>query len=518
MAHWNDGYITDVLYYANNYYRECSASWLAAAALLLGHRPPDLGGPFRYAELGSGQGFGALVVAACSPQAEVWAFDFNPARIEAATRLAARAGIGNIRYVEASFAELAALQATDLPPFDIIVSHGVLSWLSAANRQHLIAIIGQRLKPGGIAYLGYNSATGWASMVPMRTLMLQLTAVRPERPDLAATAILDAVERLRAAGALYFAANPMVEQRLARLRLHDPRHLVHELLNADWHPAMFAEVAAAMTEAKCSFIGSAILTDNIPATAVPAGVAALLAETHDPVLRETLREFGAPQEFRWDIYRRGLTPMPAGEHQEMVEALSVARLGRAVPERGITFATSFGPVIGRSEIYAPLLALLERGPMNVRQASVALGFEGHPAPDVLQAIALLVHGGYAHPLLPGGNSAAALDAVRGLNQAIVRATADGMDMLRLVSPVLGAALPEDTIETLVVGELLGGRAARIETLSDAVAALLTRGGHTVQRDGTPVTDAAEIRTLVADQARGTLDRIPLLRELGVLTS
>jgi SAM-dependent methyltransferase len=517
MAQWNDGYVTDVLYYANNYYRECSASWLAAAALLLGHRPPDLAGPFRYAELGSGQGFGALVVAACSPQADVWAFDFNPARIEAATRLAARAGIGNIRYEEASFADVAALPAAALPSFDIIVSHGVLSWLSPVNRQHLIAIIGQRLKPGGIAYLGYNSATGWASMVPIRSLVLQLAASHPKRPELAAKAIIDALDRLREAGALYFAANPSVEQRLDRLRRHDPRHLVHELLNADWHPAMFAEVAAAMAEAKCSFIGSATLADNIPATAVPAGVAALLADTDNPILRETLREFGAPQEFRWDIYRRGLVPMPAGEHQAMVEALSVGRVGQ-VPEGGITFATSFGPVTGRPEIYAPLLALLERGPLSVGQASVALGFGGRPAPDVLQAIALLVHGGYAHPLLPGGDTAAASNSVHGLNRAIARATADGMDMLRLVSPVLGAALPENMIETLVVGELLAGRAAEIEPLADAVAGLLTRGGHTVQRDGMPVTDAAEVRKLVADGVCRTLVRVPLLRELGVLLS
>ncbi len=83
MAHWDHGYVTDVVY-TNNFYRETTPAWLASTALLLGHRPPDLAGAFRYADLGCGNGFTALTVAATSPQAEVWGFDFNPAHIEAA--------------------------------------------------------------------------------------------------------------------------------------------------------------------------------------------------------------------------------------------------------------------------------------------------------------------------------------------------------------------------------------------------------------------------------------------------
>jgi len=516
MAQWDDGYVTDVVY-TSNFYRECSPAWLAAATLLLGHRPPDLAGPFRYADLGCGHGFTALVAAACSPQAEVWAFDFNPAHIESATRLAAQAGIGNIRYVEASFADIAALPDAALPSFDIVVSHGVLSWISAANRRHLFATIARRLKPGGLAYIGYNTATGWASMVPLQVLMQQLAASSPERTDLAVKGIMDTIDRLREAGALYFAANPTVEPRLAQLRQQDPRYFAHELLNADWHPAMFAEVAAAMTEAKCSFIGSATLTDNIPTTAVPSGVAALLAEARDPVLRETLRDFGAAQGFRRDIFRRGLAPMPAGEHQAMVQTLSVARLGQPVPEGGITFATPVGTVTGRAEIYEPLLALLEQGPLSVREVAAMPSLAGRPIPDLMQAITLLVHGGYAHPLLAGGDAAAARDSARRLNQATARAVADGADMPRLVLPVLGAALAVDMIEVLVVGALLDGRPAEVESLADAVAASLARGGRTVQRDGKPVTDPAEARTLITEAVHRTLARASLLSELGVLT-
>jgi FMN-dependent dehydrogenase len=41
----------------------------------------------------------------------------------------------------------------DLPDFDIMVSHGVLSWISPDNRRHLVGAVAKRLKPGGLVDL-----------------------------------------------------------------------------------------------------------------------------------------------------------------------------------------------------------------------------------------------------------------------------------------------------------------------------------------------------------------------------
>ncbi len=298
MARWDHGYVTDVAY-TTNFYREITPAWLGMTSLLLGHRPPDLAGPFRYADLGCGNGFTALVVAATCPQAEVWGFDFNPAHVEFAGLLAARAGLTNVRFVEAAFAELAT--GTALPDFDFMVSHGVLSWISPANRNQLMQVIARHLKPGGLAYLGYNVTTGWASMLPVRALMHMLAAASPERTDVAAQGVLDAVDRLKQAGAMFFPAHPTLEARLTEIRRQDPRYIVHEYLNRDWHPLMFADIAEQMAEAKCRFIGSATLAENIDAIAVPPGVAPILAETRDIALRETLRDIGCAQAFRRDL-------------------------------------------------------------------------------------------------------------------------------------------------------------------------------------------------------------------------
>lgn len=515
MARWDDGYVTDVVY-TSNFYREMTPAWLATAALLLGHRPPDLSRPFRYADLGCGNGFTAIAVAATSPQAEVWGFDFNPAHIETARDLAARAGLTNVHFVETSFAELAALPAAALPEFDFITSHGVLSWISVENQRHMIDVFAQRLRPGGLGYVSYNVTTGWAAMVPLRALMRMLAASRPERTDLGVPAILEFVDRMRTAGGGFFQAYPGLEQRLNEVRQQDPRYFAHEFLNQDWRPVMFADVSKAMTDAKCTFIGSATLTENIDGISVPQTFAPLLAEARDPLLRETLRDFGAGQGFRRDIYRRGISPIPPPEQQALLDELTLIWTGQTAGEQ-VTVNTPIGPVTGRPEIYRPLLARLEAGPLSLREARTADGFAGRSLVELLHVVTLLIAGSFAHPALPGGMSAATRDSTARLNAALAALNANGGDMPRLAAPGIGSAMNVDMLESLAVGEILAGIPAELDPLTDRVIALLAQGNRSLQRDGQVVTDPVQAREIVAGALRNILERrLPVLRSQGVV--
>jgi SAM-dependent methyltransferase len=259
MARWDHGYVTDVAY-TTNAYQETMPSWLAACSVLLGYRPTNLVGPFRYADLGCGNGLSALIVAATNPQAEVRGFDFNPTHIENARALAAAAKLTNVQFEDVSFEALTRadpnasnmgasnMDISDM--FDIIVSHGVLSWISLENRQHLTTIIGRRLRPGGLAYLSYNVSAGWTGVEPMRLLMRQLAAADQRRTDQSVAGIFQTIDELKTGGAAFFRAYPGLEARLEQMKAQDPRYLAHEFLNRDWHPVMFADVAEAMTEAR----------------------------------------------------------------------------------------------------------------------------------------------------------------------------------------------------------------------------------------------------------------------------
>lgn len=515
MTRWDDGYVTDVVY-TNAFYRETTPGWLAMSALLLGYRAPDLAKPFTYADLGCGNGMSALIVAATCPHAEVYAFDFNPAHIESSRDLAAKAGLTNMHFREASFAQIAALPDDALPAFDFIVSHGVLSWISPENRAALTGIVGQRLRAGGLAYMSYNVSTGWGPMVPLRALMRMLAQASPERTDLAVPGIWATLDRLKDAGAAFFAANPSLEARLDNLRKQDPRYLAHELLNQDWHPLMFADVAGPMADAKCAYIGSATLAENIDLIGVPAGVQPLIAEAKDLRLRETLRDFGSAQSFRRDIYRRGTPALPMPEHHRLLDAVTLHWTGQ--PTAGdISFATPLGSMTGNPDAYRPLLSALEAGPLTIAQARTIQPFASRPMVELLQAVALLISGGYAHPGLPNGASVEARQATAGLNRAVAAANADGAEMPRLASPVLGTALTVDVTETLVAGALMAGQQPEVESLAAELEALLRRGGRTLQKDGQQVTEPAKATELATAIVRHILDnRAPLLRRLGVL--
>ena len=153
-------------------------------SLLLGHRPPDLDKPFSYADLGCGNGFTTLVVAATCPHADVWGFDFNPAHVEFATGLAARAGLTNARF-RRDVVRRTGMRCPERRPAGLRF-HG-FAWRAeldlAGQPRHLIGAVAKRLKPGGLVYLSYNVTTGWSAMVPVRRLMRMLALASPERTD-----------------------------------------------------------------------------------------------------------------------------------------------------------------------------------------------------------------------------------------------------------------------------------------------------------------------------------------------
>jgi len=64
---------------------------------------------------------------------------------------------------------------------------------------------------------------------------------------------------------------------------------------------------------------------------------------------------------------------------------------------------------------------------------------------LMQACTLLVSGGYAHPMLPEGGTAAGREAGRRLNRAIALANANAAELPRLAAPAIGSAVGVDVL-------------------------------------------------------------------------
>lgn len=523
MAQWDHGYVTDVAY-TTSAYQEPMPSWLAACSVLLGYRPPDLAAPFRYADLGCGNGLSALIVAATNPHAEVWGFDFNPTHIENARAMAAQARLTNVHFEDISFEALAHGIHGAGDAFDIMVSHGVLSWISLENRRHLTAIIGRRLRPGGLAYLSYNVSAGWSAVEPLRLLMRQLAEVDPRRTDQSTAEIFQIMDQLRTGGAVFFRAYPGLEARLDQMKAQDPRYIAHEFLNRDWHPVMFAEVAEAMAETRTNYIGSATTMENLDAVSVPEGVLPVLARVTDPTARETIRDLASAKNFRRDLWRKGGEPLPIQEHLALLDAMTLVWTGKTA-EADITFPGPIGTVTGQPEFYRPLLDAIRDGPTTIARLRALPVLNGRQPGEFVQAALLLMGGGFAHPGwapnvapdAPQGGQPPARDSAARLNAAIVGRLRLGVDLHRLAAPLIGSSIAIDVMEGLVIGQLLDGGPREPEALIEGVLNDVTRSGRSLMRDGQPLRDPAETRVRVGETVQGVLARrLPLLRCLGVL--
>jgi SAM-dependent methyltransferase len=515
MARWDHGYITDVAY-TTNAYQETTPSWLAACSVLLGYRPPDLTAPFRYADLGCGNGLSALIAAATNPHGEFWGFDFNPTHIENARALAAAAKLTNVHFEEVSFEALAhgVLGAGDA--FDIMVSHGVLSWISPENRRHLATIIGRRLRPGGLVYLSYNVQTGWAGVEPIRLLMRQLAEADPRRSDQTAPEIFQKLDQLRTGGALFFRAHPGLEGRLEQMRTQDPRYIAHEFLNRDWHPVMFAEVQEAMEDTKATYIGSATLMENVDAIAVQEAIVPMLQTMPSVAARETVRDLASGKAFRRDLWRKGGESMPAQEHLAMLDALTLVWTGKPLEDE-VSFPGPIGTVTGQPAFYRPFLGAIRDGPVTLGQIRALPEMQGRGPGEFVQGAILAMGAGYAHPAWNIDVRNRARESAARLNAALVGRLRAGVDLPRFAAPLIGSSIQVDILEGLLIGRLQENGAREPAALIDEVMNDVVRSGRSLLRDGKKLEDPAEARAMIADSVRGTLDRrLTLLRALGVV--
>ncbi|MFD0464070.1 class I SAM-dependent methyltransferase [Microvirga aerilata] len=263
MTDWSAGYVVDVDY-THGFYQELTPSLLSFFALLQGVQAPDPGASsLAYCELGCGQGFSTNLLASANPHIEFHATDFNPAHIAGARDLARSAGIENAHFYDDSFAEF--LTRNDLPAFDFITLHGIYSWISPENRQAIVGFIRKKLKPGGLVYLSYNAMPGWASMMPLRRLLVEHAAAQGSAQSLQAriAASLGFADKLGSLDARYFANHPKLAGRVEKLKGQNPNYVAHEYFNRDLTPFYFMDVAQELAEAKLTWVGPANALDTL---------------------------------------------------------------------------------------------------------------------------------------------------------------------------------------------------------------------------------------------------------------
>ncbi len=512
MSGWNDGYYSEIAYTVE-FQRQIMPVWLNAASLLAGYRPKDLTQPFRWCDLGCGYGFSALVAAACHPEAEIYGFDFNPAHIETARRMATEAGLSNARFEDTSFEALANAPPGTWPKMDFIVLHGVWSWISAAQRAHVLRFIDAHLAPGGIVYNSYNALAGWAAMLPVQKWLRHVCVTRPGPANQMVATGIGLLDEMKAKGALFFKENPVANARLDHMRTQDVHYVSHELLHDSWEPFSPDHVALDMAQVRCGFMGSATLLENFDAFSVPQEMLPMLAQAHDAIEKEMLRDFGAGRTFRRDLFRRGTERPPHGEWLAALDEIRLTDLGQ--PDDGTMRIKVWGNqgITLPAEIYSPVRQGLRAGTLSLGELRGLF-----PNSDLLrEMLAVFMSTGIAHPAPFPNPGPVRHQRAQALNHAIARFNQNGGHFGFMAAPCLATALAIAPADMAVVSAFIAHPPPPGQSPAEAAAQGLAASGQILLQDGEPVTDPDQAmagwRQMTEQFGVGAL---PVLRGVGIV--
>lgn len=514
---WSSGYVTE-LGYTHGFYRELTPALLAFATATQRYVVPDVGRPFTYCELGAGQGFSACLLAAANPHGEFWATDFNPAHIATARALAEEAELPNIHFEEDSFADFLE---RDLPAFDFVVLHGVYSWIGPAVRREVVEFLRRKLRPGGVAYVSYNSLPGWAQVGPLRELMMLLAGGAPEGAgdgglDKRIASAVAQTQRLQKLGARFFKSNPLATQHLARLGGKPVGYLAHEYFNRDWSLFYHGQVAAEMAEAKLTYVGSATLTDDLEWIVIGREGAKLLSGIDDRALRETVKDFFVNRAFRRDVFVKGPVATPKAKQGEL---LSAWRFALSKPRGQLSLEVpAFGTTVRlKAQVYEPVLERLEAGPATGRELLDDAAISAVGLRKLVTALRLLVGLNHVQPIAateadPGPKTTAAAER---FNRVVLDAARDSADRHALASPLTGGGILLDRVRQLFLLALAEGE-------SDPAAfawKLLSAQGQALIKEGKRLESEEENLTELRSRAATFVDEaVPILERLGVAVS
>ena len=509
MSDWASGYVADIDY-VPGFYAEQMPAYLDLVCLTQGVYPPRRSGePFAYCELGCGLGETALTLAACHPEAEVHAFDFNPGHIAYARETARRAGLANVRFGERSFADLAALEGGELPLFDYVTLHGIWTWIAREHQLEIVSILSRFVRPGGVVAVTYNAQPGWSRQMPLQRLLFDYAATREGRSDVLVNEALDFAQAMQDAGALSVDADFMRVIQAKRQR--SSTYLAHEYLNASWQPVYHADLAQDMARAKLSYIGSATLLENFPPIFLSEEQRRLVASV-PPSLRETVKDHFNPRIFRRDVFVRGPRAIAPLTKARRLDDMRLT-LAAVEPQLQPKLTLPSGEIEFKSPFYAFMAKALAEGDATLADIRARPNAPAAPSSEELLAVGIETHNALPVHHAMGEEDRA---RVRGANLAFLRIAIElGRPSMTLAAGAIQSGIQIPLLSMLVFEALATGTAPEPEPVARrCVDLLLSRGEH-LRREGQVIDDPDEILALMREKTGAILaDEYPLWRRIG----
>ena len=509
MNDWTSGYVADIGY-TYGYYLELNPQRVKLAFLNAGLVAPEFG---TACELGFGQGLSVNMHAAASVCS--WhGTDFNPSQAGFAQELASVSG-SNAHLYDEAFAEFAK---RDTPEFDYIGLHGIWSWISDENRAVIVDFIRKKLKVGGVLYISYNTLPGWGTFAPMRHLMTEHAEVIGadgvgivSRIDGA----LDFTEKLLATNPLFTKANPLVNAKIKQIKGQNRHYLAHEYFNRDWHPMHFGTMAEWLEPAKLTYACSAHYLDYVEAVNLTPEQQTFLGEIHDPIFKQTVRDFMVNQQFRRDYWVKGARRL---NPPEQAQGLRDQRLLMTAHRANVTLvATGFlGEANLTESIYAPVLDLMaDHKVRSMVQIELGVKDAGINFAQLIQVVLVLCGNGTFTAAQDDTATTKAKKYTDKLNTHLMLKARSSNEISYLSSPVTGGGVIIGRFQQLFVLALQQGK-KKPEEWATFVEQILAAQGEKIVKEGKPLEKAEEQLAELTTQANEFAEKqLPILKALQI---
>ncbi len=282
--------------YVGRPHHNTSPTRLRAVAHLHG-LPVRAGAPLSMLEIASGDGSNLLPIAARHPDGRFVGVDLSARLTATAREMASALGLTNTTLIEG---DLRALPA-DLGRFDVIVAHGLYSWVPPDVRDALMQSIARHLAPAGVAFVSYNTLPGgWIRKIGFDALKFHTRAIAdPVARVAAAREFIDLlVETWRTQPGPAKAA----AENFAKESARDDGGLFHDDLAAINEPVYFLAFAQHATAR-----GLTVFADADPAALNPGGADAELVERYrarGALMEEQLLDFVHLRQMRQSLIAR----------------------------------------------------------------------------------------------------------------------------------------------------------------------------------------------------------------------
>jgi SAM-dependent methyltransferase len=510
MTPWSDGYVADVGY-TFGYYSELNPLRVHLAFLNAGLVCPEI---HTACELGFGQGLSTNIHAAAG-NVQWCGTDFNPSQAGFAKELAQASGSGAALHDEA-FADFAA--RSDLPEFDYIGIHGIWSWISDDNRQVLVDFVRRKLKVGGVLYISYNTLPGWAAFAPMRHLMTEHSHIIGAEGSGIVSRIDGAIEfaqKLLDTNPLFSKANPLVGDRIKKLKDQNRHYLAHEYFNREWHPMHVSTMAQWLAPARLEFACSANYLDHIESINLTADQQKFLADIPDPMFRQSVRDFMVNQQFRKDYWVKGPRRLTTLDQAEALRRQTTI-LTRPRADISLKVTGALGEATMSENVYNPLLDLMaDHAPRTLAQMEQDLKKHGLTFAQVLQAVLLLTGAGHLAPVSEQGDIAKAQKNTGKLNRFLMQKARGTGDIAYLASPVTGGGVSVGRFQQLFLLAMFEGKKQPGEWAQFVWHLLKVQGQKLVKEGKTLETDDQNLAELTAQAEVFAQKQVPVLKALKV---